>query len=58
MEYYFKIEHVKNIDDTKADIFSRKIELQSSKKLLDIILDIDKNRKNYLKKLKINLQKN
>ena len=40
------------MDNTKADILSRKAELQGSKKLLDAILRIDKDRKikyNYLK---------
>ena len=52
MEYYFKIEHVKGIDNIKADILSKKAELQGSKKPLDAILYINKNRKiryNYLK---------
>ena len=51
-EYYFKIKHVKGINNTKVDVFSRKAELQGSKKLLNTILRIDKNRKiryNYLK---------
>ena len=26
-EYYFKIEHIKGIDNIKADIFSKKVEL-------------------------------
>ena len=40
------------MDNIKADIFSRKAELQGSKKLLNIILHINKIRKiryNYLK---------
>jgi hypothetical protein len=50
-EYYFKIEYVKGIDNIRADILSRKAELQSRKKLLSAILCIDKDRKikyNYL----------
>ena len=27
IEYYFKIEYVKGINNTKADIFSKKVEL-------------------------------
>jgi len=27
VEYYFKIEHIKGIDNARADIFSRKVEL-------------------------------
>ena len=52
MEYYFKIEHVKGINNIKADTLSRKAELQSSIKLLDAILRINKDGKiryNYLK---------
>ena len=52
VEYYFKIKHVKGTDNTRADIFSRKAELQNNKKLLDAILRIDKDGKikyNHLK---------
>ena len=52
IEYYFKIEYVKGTDNIRADILSRKIELQGSKKLLNAILYINKNKKiryNYLK---------
>ena len=51
-EYYFKIKYIKGIDNIKADTLSRKVELQGSKKLLDVILRINKNGKvryNYLK---------
>ena len=44
-EYYFKIEYIKKIDNTQADILSRKAELQSKEKLLDAILRLDKDRK-------------
>jgi len=27
IEYYFKIEHIKDIDNTRADTLSRKVEL-------------------------------
>ena len=52
IEYYFKIKHIKSIDNTKVDTLSRKAELQGSIKLLNIILRIDddgKIRYNYLK---------
>ena len=52
VEYYFKIEYVKGTDNIKVNIFSRKAELQSSKKPLNTILRINKDRKiryNYLK---------
>ena len=52
MEYYFKIKYVKGIDNTRVDTFNRKAELQGSKKLLNTILYINKDRKiryNYLK---------
>ena len=51
-EYYFKIKYVKSIDNAKVDTLSKKIKLQGSKKLLDIMLRINKNRRikyNYLK---------
>jgi hypothetical protein len=44
-EYYFKIKYVKGIDNTKADTFSRKAELQSKEKLLGTMLYIDKDGK-------------
>jgi hypothetical protein len=44
-EYYFEIEYVKSIDNIRADILSRKTELQGSKKLLGIMLRINKDRK-------------
>jgi hypothetical protein len=52
VKYYFKIKYIKAIDNTKADILSKKVKLQSSEKLLNTILCIDKDRKikyNYLK---------
>jgi hypothetical protein len=55
-EYYFKIEYIKGTDNAKADIFSRKIKLQSKEKLLGAILYINKNRKiryNYLQILAV-----
>ena len=52
MEYYFKIEYVKGTDNARVDALSKKAELQGSKKLLNVILYINKNRKiryNHLK---------
>ena len=51
IEYYFEIKYIKGIDNTKADIFSKKAELQGKEKPLDAILRLDKDRKiryNYL----------
>ena len=52
IEYYFEIEYVKGIDNIRADILSKKAELQSSEKLLDAMLRINEDgriRYNYLK---------
>ena len=52
VKYYFKIKYVKGIDNIKADILSKKAELQGNKKPLNAILCIDKDNKiryNYLK---------
>ena len=51
VEYYFKIKYIKGIDNIRVDALSRKVELQSSKKPLDAILRLNKDRKiryNYL----------
>ena len=45
VEYYFEIKYVKGMDNVRADILSRKAELQSSTKLLDVMLCIDKDGK-------------
>ena len=45
VEYYFKIKYIKGTDNTRADILSRKAELQGSEKPSDAILCIDKNSK-------------
>ena len=45
VKYYFKIEYIKGIDNTKVNTLSRKVELQGSKKLLNAILRQDKDRK-------------
>jgi hypothetical protein len=50
-EYHFEIEYIKGTDNIKADILSRKVKLQSKKKLLGAILHINKDGKiryNYL----------
>jgi hypothetical protein len=43
--YYFKIKYIKGTDNIRADILSKKAELQSKEKLLGVILHIDKDRK-------------
>ena len=51
-EYYFKIQYIKGIKNTRVDILSRKAKLQNSKKLLGAILRQNKDRLiryNYLK---------
>jgi len=51
IEYYFKIKHIKDIDNAKVDIFSKKVKLQGNKKVKEIILRMDKDGKiryNYL----------
>jgi len=51
VEYYFKIKYIKGIDNTRVDIFSRKVELQGKEKIKGVILRMDNNRKiryNYL----------
>jgi len=51
VEYYFKIEYIKGIDNARADILSRKAELQDNKKVKGVILRMDKDGKiryNYL----------
>ena len=45
VEYYFKIKYIKGIDNIRADILSRKVELQNNKKVKKIILRIDKDGK-------------
>jgi hypothetical protein len=50
-EYYFEIKYIKGTDNAKADILSKKAELQGKKKLLGTILHINKDGKiryNYL----------
>jgi len=51
VEYYFEIKYIKGIDNTRVDVFSRKVELQGKGKIEEVILRIDSDRKiryNYL----------
>jgi len=51
VEYYFKIKYIKGTDNIKADILSRKAELQDNKKVKGAILKMDEDGKiryNYL----------
>jgi len=51
VEYHFKIEYMKGIDNARADALSKKAELQSKEKIEGVILKIDNNGKiryNYL----------
>ena len=43
IEYYFKIQYTKGIENIRADVLSRKAELQNNKKLLGAILRKDKD---------------
>ena len=43
IEYYFKIQYTKEIENIRADILSRKAKLQNDKKLLGAILKKDSN---------------
>ena len=52
IEYYFKIQYIKEIKNIRVDALSRKAKLQNSKKLLGAMLRQDKDRLiryNYLK---------
>ena len=44
IEYYFKIQHTKGIENARVDALSRKAKLQNNKKLLGAILKRDSNR--------------
>ena len=44
-EYYFKIEHVKESDNAKADALSRKKELQRNNKISGALFKESNNRK-------------
>ena len=43
IEYYFKIQYTKGIENVRVDILSRKAKLQNNKKLLGVILYRDKD---------------
>jgi len=43
VKYYFKIKYIKDTDNIKADILSRKVKLQRDKKIKGVILRIDKD---------------
>ena len=52
IEYYFKIQYTKGIENIRVDALSRKAKLQNNKKLLEAILRQNKDRLikyNYLK---------
>jgi hypothetical protein len=44
-KYHFKIKHIKNTNNTKADVLNQKAKLQKSKKPSKTILKLYKNRK-------------
>ena len=44
IEYYFKIQYTKGIENTRVDALSRKAKLQNNKKLLGVMLKKDSNR--------------
>ena len=44
IEYYFKIQYIKGIDNIRADALSRKAKLQNNKKLLGALLRKDKDK--------------
>ena len=44
-EYHFKIEHVKGLDNAKADALSRKKKLQSNDKMSGALLKLKENGK-------------
>jgi len=51
VEYYFEIKYIKGIDNARVNAFSKKAELQESKKVKEVILKMDKDGKiryNYL----------
>ena len=44
IEYYFKIQYTKGIENIRADALSRKAKLQNDKKLLGVMLRKDTDR--------------
>ena len=56
VEYHFEIKYIKGIDNVRVNALNRKIKLQSSEKLLNAMLRINKNGKiryNHLKLIAI-----
>ena len=43
IEYYFKIQYTKGIENIRVDALSRKAKLQNNKKLLGVMLCKDKD---------------
>ena len=43
IEYYFKIQYTKGIENARVDVLSRKAELQNNKKPLGAMLKKDSN---------------
>ena len=43
IEYYFKIQYTKGIENIRADVLSRKAKLQNNKKLLGVMLYKDED---------------
>ena len=43
IEYHFKIQYTKGIENIRVDILSRKAKLQNNKKLLGVMLRKDKD---------------
>jgi len=45
VEYHFKIEYIRGIDNARVDTLSRKVELQDNKKVKGVILRMDEDRR-------------
>ena len=45
IKYYFKIEHIKGLDNAKANALNRKKKLQSSNKMSGTLLKLKENEK-------------
>ena len=45
-EYYFKIKHIKKLNNTKTNAFNRKEKLQNNNKILKALLKLKKKREN------------
>jgi len=44
-KYYFKIKHIKGINNTKADVFNKKSKLQKDNKMSKALLKLKENGK-------------